>query len=116
MDKTISLPVIVDGIRTLKDRSIKVTLVTNELPPEDMATLFGFNLDQATCVLASKGSVIDPKALEVEMEFPEEKSPAKRLRAVLYRFWEQQGKKEDFELYYRRAMERVIDQVKDKLT
>ena len=44
------------------------------------------------------------------------RSPAQRLRGVLYRMWEQKGKQGDFETYYRSKMEMVINQVKEKLT
>lgn len=44
------------------------------------------------------------------------KSPGQRLRAVIYRYWEQKGKQGDFNLYYLRSMERLIDSYKDKLT
>jgi hypothetical protein len=51
-----------------------------------------------------------------EPEFKEDKSPSKRMKAVLYRLWEQ--KKEgydDFELYYRFKMEKLIEVLKSKL-
>lgn len=44
------------------------------------------------------------------------KSPAARLRAVLFVYWKQQGMPQnDFEVYYRLQMEKVIDQIKSKL-
>lgn len=115
-DIKVSLPVIVDGIKTLKDRSLKLSLVSPELKPEEMSILFSLNQDQAACVLASKGSKIDEGELDIEMEFPEEKSPSKRLKNVLYVLWKQEESKEEFELYYRTKMERLIDFVKEKLT
>lgn len=106
----------VDGIRTLKDHSIKLSLVTQELPASDMATIFGLSNQLATCVLASEGSTITDKDMEVSLEFPQEKSPAKRLRAVLYVLWKQAGSDQDFELFYRRYLDRLIDSLKEKLT
>ena len=46
-----------------------------------------------------------------------EKSPSQRLRAVLYIWWQQKtDKSQDFELFYRRWMERTIDRLKESLT
>lgn len=44
-----------------------------------------------------------------------EKSPSQRLRNVLFIYWKQKGSKDDFELFYRRWMERAIDKVKQTL-
>ena len=46
---------------------------------------------------------------------PGQKTPSQRLRACLFVLWEQQGKKGDFESFYRSKMERVIEWVKEKL-
>src|SRR3990167_1812076 len=66
---------IIDKVTTMKDRSLKVTLITRELPPEEMSALFS-QLQQ-----------------EAEIEFdiaPEDggKSHASRMRASLFRLWE----------------------------
>lgn len=44
-----------------------------------------------------------------------EKSPSQRLRAVLYIYWEQYMPTKDFEEYYKRKMENIINLVKSKL-
>lgn len=44
-----------------------------------------------------------------------QKTQAQRLRAVMFRLWEQKGKKGDFESYYRSMMEKIIEQMKEKL-
>lgn len=49
------------------------------------------------------------------VKYDNAKSPGQRLRAVIYRYWEQKGKQGDFNLYYIAAMERLINQYKDKL-
>lgn len=44
------------------------------------------------------------------------KTPGQRLRAVLYRLWEQKNEGyQDFNLYYRFKMEKLINHFKDKL-
>lgn len=44
------------------------------------------------------------------------KTQAQRLRGVIYRLWEQNGSKGDFESYYRVYTEKIIDQIKEKLS
>jgi hypothetical protein len=53
--------------------------------------------------------------IQSEFEF-NEKPPSQRLRAVFYRIWERdkQGY-DDFELYYRFQMEKLIEHFKTKL-
>lgn len=95
--------VIVDKVQTMKDKSIKVTLITRELPPEAMAELFSALLTEKELVS------FDPeKGL---------KSPATRLRGVLYRLWEKhyQEKYEDYEVFYVSKMERLIESIKEKI-
>lgn len=43
------------------------------------------------------------------------KTPAKRLRDVLFILWVQQGKVGDFETFYRERMDKIIDMIKAKL-
>lgn len=43
------------------------------------------------------------------------KSLSQRLRGVLYRLWEKDGKIGDFDTYYRRRMEATIDKLKEGL-
>ena len=53
---------------------------------------------------------------DIELE-PGEKSPSQRLRACLFVYWQQQTDHgQDFELFYRRWMEKTINQVKERLT
>lgn len=43
------------------------------------------------------------------------KSPSQRLRAVIFRLWEQSNKDVDQDEYYEIVMEKIIDQMKSKL-
>lgn len=45
----------------------------------------------------------------------ESKTPSQRLRNVLYVLWEQSKVNEEFDSYYRRMMESLIEGVKRKL-
>ena len=57
--------------------------------------------------------IVDLPKLEVRPE--DYKSPAQRMRAVLYRLWEQGGHKTEFEDFYCAKMDAIIEQLKTKL-
>lgn len=96
---------IIDSIKTMKDKSLKVTLITRELPPNEMAQLF-----------YEYGCEVEDMEIET---LPEdgEKSPAQRLRACLFRLWEAQYKEKykEFEVFYRARMDKLCEMVKEKI-
>lgn len=96
---------ILDKMTTMKDGSLKITLVTRELAPDQMAKLF-LSLNQ------------EIMSVDIPTDISEEpKSKAQRLRAVLYKLWEQSWKDrfQTFSLYYDHIMEQLINNYKDKL-
>lgn len=88
----------------MKDGSLKITLVTRELNPKQMAEIF-VNLNK------------EVTAIELPEDNSDIKSPSTRLRNCMFRLWEKEGKEkyETFELYYRSKMEQIINMLKDKL-
>jgi hypothetical protein len=119
MTETILLPAIYEGSRDLKDRSKKLSFQTNEITPEQAANLQV--MVQQFCYLAVKLEPFTKEQVDVinslKNDFDEfGKSHAQRLRAVLYRLWEQgnEGYK-DFNLYYSFKMEGFISHLKAKL-
>ena len=111
----VTIPGLVDGVTTRKDRTVKITFSTQELPPNEAAVILGLNQKLGVIAFAEKSSQISQDIMDIPVEFPEEKSPAKRLKNVLYRLWEQEGKQQDFEVYYRQKIERAIESIKEKL-
>lgn len=103
---------IVDKISTLKDRSIKVTLETQELPKEKMATLFSFANAQIWGAFSNLGIVEEDIKIEENLEFPNQKSLSQRLYNALYVLYQKKGIKEDFESYRSKKMNDIIEQVK----
>ena len=95
---------LVDGIRTLKDGSLKITLITRELDPTQMAELF-HSLNKEIL------SVEIPEGIETT------KSPAKRLRDVLYILWKERRKElfPSSEVHYAHEMEKIIDHYRNKI-
>lgn len=95
---------IIEKLSTMADHSIQLKISLPELSPEAMTNIF---------------QVLNKEVVEIEFDADvEEKSPSKRLRAVLYIFWEQQykGAYPEFEVFYRSKMEDIINRIKDKLS
>lgn len=95
---------IIEKVQTMADHSIQLRLGLPEMSPDEMTKVF---------------SVLNKEVVEIEFDADvDDKSPSKRLRATLYVLWEQKHKDEyqDFEVFYRTRMERLINQIKEKLT
>lgn len=116
--QAVTFPAILSKVASRADKSYALTFVTRELPGKDASVLLG--------QLMSEGHVLySPTSSFEEADIPAEKadsglghkSQAQRLRAVIYRLWESKGKPDDdFEAYYRRVTENMIDRVKEELS
>jgi len=118
----------VDNIRTLADNSLRVSLGTPELSPETVGNLYSILKQPGFVVLStqpiSQKQIDAVEAASVDMEF-DTKTPAQRMRAVMYRLWEQTSPKEtdnegltqyvEFDLFYKRKMNEIINHLKSKL-
>lgn len=112
--KAVQFPSQLTKLETRVDGSIKVIIETQELSGSDMADLFAYRGQLGyTTFTPNPEAVVDVPDVKVE---DNGKSPSQRLKAVLYVMWEQSGKKVDtFTMYYEMQMERIINQIKDKL-
>lgn len=115
--KTLLLDLYFQSLSTLADGSIKLSLTTQELQPEEVAQLFSLRRQTIKGALKKDNAFTEEELREI-IETPVEKingkTPSQRLRAVLYRIWEQ-NPSEDFETYYGAKMEKVIDHYKTLL-
>ena len=115
----IIIPAQIDSIRSLKDRTYRITFETNELTPEQL-TGVGLNLQKFGWLAFKEGGFGEKdKAMmgSMKVDFDDTgKTKGQRLRGVLYRCWEvdQQGY-EVFDDYYNYQMEIVINHYKKKL-
>jgi hypothetical protein len=111
--KQVQFAALVDSLATKKDGSIKVVIETQELHGQSVAELLEYRQKPVYVTLTE--SAVD------EVEVPDEpvekgrKTQGQRLRAVLYLVWESKGRPGDPEDYYRRTMEKLIEQYKEKL-
>ena len=121
MKQPLLLKAVVEGVRTLKDRSLKITIVSQELAPENASKLLSLQNSLCDVMINDK----DLTQAEIEMlsnnkweieDIPNMKSQSQRLRAVLYRLWEKgDGGYSDFNLFYVNRMEALIEHFKTKL-
>ena len=97
----------------MKDGGVSVSFATQELTPEEKLELakyyntFGYML--------FKDNAFKPEEVPKEdAVFDEDKTPSKRLRAVIYLWWKKLAKS-DFDSFYKIKMEEIINSVKKKL-
>lgn len=120
MSELIFLPVIIEGIGTRADRTLKITLGTQELTPQDAGQLF--SLHQSAAYVMIKEEMFNSaerdllEKIEADKTEYNGKSPSQRLRSVLYRVYETDPQSfNDFTRYYEYQMERLITHFKNKI-
>jgi len=98
-------------------KGLKITIHTNELSPEQMTAILSLYEKQGWFVFKETSikneEIKDLPDIKIETG---EKPPSQRMRAVLFRIWENDKRGKTFEQYYREQMERIIEQLKSKLS
>lgn len=107
----------IEGVRTRKDRTLAITMGTQELSPEQagqVISLIGKITATYISVKDIKQDEVD-KVDKVDGEFGT-KSQSQRLRGVFYKLFEQDPEGyQDFNLYYHFKMEQLITHYKLKI-
>ena len=117
--KTFQIPAQLDSFRSMSDRGIKISFVTGEVSPEQVANI-QYSFQKAGYLAFSPDPFATHELEEIDklkIEFNDTgKPPSQRLRAVLFRLWEQtpEGYKV-FNDYYIAKMEIMIEHYKGKL-
>ncbi len=115
----ITIPGQIVGFQTLKDGTMKVTLETSELNPEQSLAIFGM-----VNKFVYAGFKLEPFKNEemrlldsMESDFEDKsKSQAQRLRSVFYILFKQDNKGyEDFSDYYKHETNKIIEHYKGKI-
>lgn len=113
----ILLPVQLSPVSRRKDKSVVLKLETREMNHEEILTLMSMEGSEAWMSLAFNQEQL-PEAPEENAEI-EGKSPATRLRNVMYILYKQaveDGKFVGvFQTYYAERMEKVIERLKEKI-
>jgi hypothetical protein len=117
--KTFQLPASLESYRSNLNKTLKLTFETSEISPESMANIH-YSLYKVGYLAFSPDPFATAELDEIDklkVEFTDTgKPPSQRLRAVLYRLWEQapEGFK-TFNEFYNSKMEVLINHFKDKL-
>lgn len=111
--KALTCPVILTGAATRSDGSLSLRFSTPELSPDEKVAFMEIQNTNLKLLLQPVDN--EPAELkEVKGQF-DTKTPSQRLRAVLFILWRQADGTGDFEDFYRRRIEDIINSVKRKL-
>lgn len=107
---------IVEGISTRQDRTLKITLSTQELQPEQASLLLNLHQKQGWFLFSENELTEKDLPPDSAPEFKSDKSPSQRLRACLYIYWKQNtSKQKPFDTFYKDWTEKKINEIKDTL-
>jgi hypothetical protein len=117
MENTIlKVPAEISRIQTMADKGLRLFVDTQEIGSEDAGKVMMLKDKLGWFVFAEQGILEEDIKNLPKIELEEgEKAPSARLRATLYVYWEQHKIAEQFDIYYRRMMEKFINSVKEKL-
>lgn len=121
MNKVTVFAATVENVTTRRDKTLKITIGTQELPTDKMAALFGMqNNIGYVAIKAEDFGRAELEALEAAKaevaDGDTTKTASRRLRNVLYLLWKQDPEGfETSEFYYASRMEQLITQIKNKL-
>lgn len=118
MDKQLfQIPAIIETIRTLSDKTLKLTVSTaRELDPEEELKIL--RLKQLIGWMVFSEAEIKEEDIpdEPAPEFKSDKTPSQKLRALIFKDWEQNtNKKIPFNNYYIQEMDKYIKHRSDRL-
>lgn len=114
----ILLPGQIESISSRKDKTIRITLGSQELAPSQAAELFMLN--QKFCYMAIKEETFqdDEVALldNLKADLDTSKTPSQRLRSILYINYQQNNNGyKDFNTFYLAKMDQICEHFKNKL-
>lgn len=108
----------IENITTRKDKTLKLTIGTQELNPAQTGDIFTLNQDfcyfgiKQEPFTESEGTLIDT----IKTEYANYKTPSQRLRGILYINYQQDNKGyKDFTTYYIAEMERICEHYKSMI-
>ena len=116
----LQVPAEITKVTTMSHRSLRLVADTQEnLTDEMMAKIMAYHGKLGWwCFLPEERKIDSLDVLNIpQLEYEKgEKSPAQRLRGVLYVLWEQKKPTDTFIQFYEQSLEKIINQIKDKLT
>ena len=111
--KSIESQAIITGIRAKIDGSLGLSVSTPELSPDEKVLFMNLqNLNVRMTIEPTDTEVSGKSKIEKGIDG---KSPSERLYNVIYVYYKQVKSTEEFETFYRRHIESIIDTYKAKL-
>jgi hypothetical protein len=112
----LKIPSNISKIVTMADNTIRLQVDCQEVAPQDEAEIFKLRNKLGWMVFAVSENIAQTDVPTEQLEVGTTKSPGQRLRAVLFRLWEQNRRGyPEFELFYQAKMNKIIDSLKEKL-
>jgi hypothetical protein len=116
MKQLFQTPATIQSVRTLVDGGNKLDIITRELSPEEMTELFKLKGKEGWCLFKENAINIEEVKDLPDVKLDKgEKSKSQRLKAVLYRLWENTNRSKTSEEFYNEYMEKLIISIKEKL-
>lgn len=108
----------IESIASRKDKTVRVTLGTQEMNPNQAAELFVMN--QQFCYIAIKEEPFNRSEVDdiesMKTDLANCKTPSQRLRSILFINYSQNNEGyNDFTTYYTAKMEKICEHFKSKL-
>jgi len=110
--KSIELNTVITGIRAKVDGSLGLTMGTPEMTPAEKAEVMKLQGVSLKTTIEPLELTVPKMVIDKELEG---KTPSKRLYGVIFVWWDQLGRPDEFEVFYKKTMDKIIDQVKGKL-
>jgi len=111
--KKIQTALVITSFRSKVDGSLGITASTPELSPVEKVAFMELQNQNLEALFTPTE---EPKVAEIKVDKDlKGKSQSARLRGVLFVKWKQSGEKEEWETFYKKMMEKILDQIKDTL-
>lgn len=98
-----------------KDGSATLKFFTQEIADDQVVDILNMGRRDELGWLLWAPNKHQSEDLPTEPATDDKKTPAQRLRAVLFILWKQEGSRGDFEYFYRERMDKLTDMIKAKL-
>lgn len=112
----VTVPAFVSKIATMADKSLRLQFDTaRELPPGEEGKIWELRHEHGTLAFAN-APLSDDELLNLPEYKPSElsdKTPGQRQRNLLYRIWEYEGGKGNFDAFYIAEMELIRQHLKE---
>ena len=109
----------VNKVSTLADGSLSINIHTQELNDDTMTRIFNLRKTPGMVLISpdeiSKAEIDLVSNFNTSIDHNKGKTPSQRLRGVLYRVWEQGSQRYDFNLWYDKKMNDIIEKFKTTL-